>query len=353
MPDVEKDEIKELEPVAVVGKKGKTAAKKVVKPKKEDSSRVFNLDVDLGTLMNALNDAENLLKDAQTQKSKVSRTNFIYNNIVLIVGIFLKGYIIQKREPRPSQVDGEADEFIELNEEYHPCLFAQHASKVYKEFDSFDAAVDEFYSTFESQKIDVKTMQQERDALKKLSNVKRDHEKRLDDLGKWQVFDKNKADLITRNQELVDNAILAIRSAIASQLPWPEIQNLVKSAQANKDRVATAIRQLKLEKNHISLYLTDPYITENDGDQYEDEDKLESTLIDIDLGLSAYANATRYYDQVKQKNNLITSRACKCPIFSIFCISFLYRPIFNLVLYFLLIFLIKIKMTFSSLKIHP
>lgn len=194
-------------------------------------------------------------------------------------------------------MDGDADEFIELNEEYHPCLFAQHASKVYKEFDSFDAAVDEFYSTFESQKIDVKTMQQERDALKKLSNVKRDHEKRLDDLGKWQVFDKNKADLITRNQELVDNAILAIRSAIASQLPWTEIQNLVKSAQANKDRVATSIRQLKLEKNHISLYLTDPYITENGGDQYEDEDKLEATVIDIDLGLSAYANATRYYDQ--------------------------------------------------------
>lgn len=194
-------------------------------------------------------------------------------------------------------MDGGADEFIELNEEYHPCLFSQHASRVYKEFDSFDAAVDEFYSTFESQKIDVKTMQQERDALKKLSNVKRDHEKRLDDLGKWQVFDKNKADLITRNQELVDNAILAIRSAIASQLPWPEIQNLVKSAQANKDRVATAIRQLKLEKNHISLYLTDPYITEDDGDQYEVEDKLEATVIDIDLGLSAYANATRYYDQ--------------------------------------------------------
>lgn len=139
-------------------------------------------------------------------------------------------------------------------------------------------------------------MQQERDALKKLSNVKRDHEKRLDDLGKWQVFDKHKADLITRNQTVVDNAILAIRSAIANQLPWPEIQTLVKSAQANGDPVASTIKQLKLEKNHISLYLTDPYQNE-DGDQYEDEEKLESMQIDIDLGLSAYANATKYYDQ--------------------------------------------------------
>lgn len=139
----------------------------------------------------------------------------------------------------------------------------------------------------------MKTLQQERDALKKLSNVKSDHIKRLSELNKWQVFDKHKADLITRNQSLVDNAILAIRSAIATQLPWPEIHNLVKAAQAKGDPVAGAIRNLKLEKNHISLLLSDPYV--NDADDGGDE-KLEPTVIDIDLGLSAYANATRYYD---------------------------------------------------------
>lgn len=143
----------------------------------------------------------------------------------------------------------------------------------------------------------MKTIEQERNALKKLSNVKSDHMKRLDELNKWQVFDKHKAELITRNQTLVDNAILAIRSAIATQLPWPEIQNLVKAAQANGDQVAGSIRQLKLEKNHISLYLTDPFVADANADGDDDDEKLQPTVIDIDLGLSAFANATRYYDK--------------------------------------------------------
>lgn len=215
----------------------------------------------------------------------------------------IQGYIIQKRELRPSTDDTGTvgTDYFDHNLEYHPFLFAQHVGQPHKEFATFDASVDEFYSTSESQKIDVKTMQQEREALKKLSNVKRDHIKRLDELNKWQVYDKHKAELITRNQTLVDNAILAIRSAIATQLPWPEIQNLVKAAQANGDQVAGSIRQLKLEKNHISLYLSDPYEhADNDSEDNDEPDsdnaKLLPTVIDIDLGLSAYANATRYYD---------------------------------------------------------
>lgn len=187
------------------------------------------------------------------------------------------------------------------NIEYHPYLFTQHQNQPYKEFESFNVAVDEFYSTLEGQKIDVKTMQQEREALKKLSNVKKDHEKRLHDLTKTQIFDKQRAELITRNQELVDNAIFAIRSAIANQMSWPDIGNWVKSAQSNNDPVATHIKELKLETNHISMYLTDPYseydANEDESNDEDDEETLKPMTVNINLGLSAYSNATRYYDQ--------------------------------------------------------
>lgn len=272
-----------VEPVQVNSnkKKGKQSVEKPEKVKKaEPNRRIFNFDVDLPVLIEALNEAERLVNDAKLGTSK--------------------GYIIQKRELRSTTNDDQsAPEYFDHNIEYHPFLFAQHAAEPYKEFETFDAAVDEFYSTSESQKIDVKTMQQEREALKKLSNVKRDHSKRLEELSKWQVYDKHKAELITRNQTLVDNAILAIRSAIANQLPWPEIQNLVKAAQTNGDQVAGSIRQLKLEKNHISLYLTDPYNVlgaDDDGDGDEEDEKLPPMTIDIDLSMSAYANATKYYD---------------------------------------------------------
>lgn len=50
--------------------------------------------------------------------------------------------------------------------------------------------------------------------------------------------------------------------------------------------MAKHIKKLKLETNHISLLLSDPY---------EDEE-LPTILIDIDLSLSAFSNARKYYD---------------------------------------------------------
>lgn len=48
-------------------------------------------------------------------------------------------------------------------------------------------AVDEFYSKMEGQRIDMKALQQEKQAMKKLDNVKKDHEQRLVALHQAQV----------------------------------------------------------------------------------------------------------------------------------------------------------------------
>lgn len=55
--------------------------------------------------------------------------------------------------------DGTVKELY-TNQEYHPFLYAQHQKLPLKTYDSFNEAVDEFYSNIESQKYDVKCMQQ-------------------------------------------------------------------------------------------------------------------------------------------------------------------------------------------------
>ncbi|XP_014480395.1 PREDICTED: nuclear export mediator factor NEMF homolog [Dinoponera quadriceps] len=229
----------------------------------------FNVAEDMPKLILALEEANNIVDHAKKNTSK--------------------GYIIQKKEKKPTQ-DGKED-FIFANIEFHPLLFEQYKDQPYKEFDSFDAAVDEYYSTMEGQKLDLKALQQEREALKKLENVKKDHDQRLITLEKTQEVDKQKAELISRNQTLVDNAILAIQSALANQMSWPDIQVLLKEAQARDDPVASAIKQLKLETNHISLLLHDPY---EDSDE---ESKLKPMMIDVDLAHTAFGNARKYYSQ--------------------------------------------------------
>uniref|UniRef100_A0A2M4BBL0 Putative rna-binding protein n=1 Tax=Anopheles marajoara TaxID=58244 RepID=A0A2M4BBL0_9DIPT len=270
----------ELQADANLPKKAKRKQKNICK----EFSKVFDMENDLEPLISAINDAETMLQNARKEASP--------------------GYIIQKKEVRPAK-EGEKEEYYFTNLEYQPFMYSQYQGEPCKEFDSFTSAVDEFYSSLESQKIDLKAFAQEREALKKLSNVKTDHAKRIEELTKAQLGDRKKAELITRNQDLVDKALLAVQSALAAQMSWTDIQDLVKAAQANKDPVASCIRQLKLEINHISLYLSDPYAfldenesdNEEDSDREEDEEKLEPMVVDVDLALSAFANARRYYDQ--------------------------------------------------------
>ena len=59
---------------------------------------------------------------------------------------------------------------------------------------------------------------QERQALKKLENIRNDHSLRLTQLQKDQLEDRRKGELIEMNSNLVDKALMMIRSALANQV---------------------------------------------------------------------------------------------------------------------------------------
>ncbi|XP_046401897.1 nuclear export mediator factor NEMF homolog [Ischnura elegans] len=244
--------------------------------------KTFDVARDVETLYKALIEAENIMTYASKEISK--------------------GYIVQKMEKKVKGVDGDEEVFY-TNQEFHPIIFRQHANQPIKEFSSFDVAVDEFFSSLESQKIDMKALQQEREALKKLENVRKDHVVRVEALGKAQEEGRLKAELIEKNLPLVENAILAVRAALATQASWEQVQQVVADAAARGDPVASSIHALKLQINNITMKLADPYADYGSSDDDDDDDVNERVepskpmLIDIDLDLSAYANARAYYDQ--------------------------------------------------------
>ncbi|KAK2500498.1 hypothetical protein MC885_008931 [Smutsia gigantea] len=213
-----------------------------------------------------------------------------------------KGYIIQKKEIKPSLEVDKPTEDILTYEEFHPFLFSQHSQCPYIEFESFD---------------------KEKQALKKLDNVRKDHENRLEALQQAQEIDKLKGELIEMNLQIVDRAIQVVRSALANQIDWTEIGLIVKEAQAQGDPVANAIKELKLQTNHVTMLLRNPYLLSEEEDDDVDGDisvekneteppkgkkkkqknkqlqkpqKNRPLLVDVDLSLSAYANAKKYYD---------------------------------------------------------
>uniref|UniRef100_A0A8C4ZAK4 Nuclear export mediator factor n=1 Tax=Gadus morhua TaxID=8049 RepID=A0A8C4ZAK4_GADMO len=231
-----------------------------------------------------------------------------------------KGYIIQKSEKKPSLAADKPCEELLTYEEFHPFLFAQNAKGPHLEFDTFDKAVDEFYSKMEGQRIDMKALHQEKQAMKKLDNVKKDHEHRLVALHQAQEVDRVKGELVEMNLAVVERALQVVRSALANQVDWAEIGLIVKEAQEAGDPVACAIKELKLQTNHITMLLKNPYVVEDDQEADEEEEEVaekkvqkgkknkrdkgpatklqkdKPMLVDVDLSLSAYANAKKYYD---------------------------------------------------------
>ncbi|KAF8767801.1 Nuclear export mediator factor Nemf like protein [Argiope bruennichi] len=208
------------------------------------------------------------------------------NGLMKEIAKLPEGYVIHKVEK--NNKDGKE---IITNIEFHPFLFHQYQDQKYTHYPSFDKAVDQYFSNMEGQKIDLKAFQKEKEALKKLENVKKDHEKRLQKLLESQEEDTKRAQLIEMNLELVDKALLVIRSAIANQISWSDIQDIIKEAQVEGDPVAKAIKKLKLDINHFTMLLSNPHI---DSD---DEEEVKPMLVDIDLDFSAYANARKYYDK--------------------------------------------------------
>lgn len=97
----------------------------------------------------------------------------------------------------------------------------------------------------------------------------------------------------------MDQAIRIIQSAIATQMDWTKLKELVQEEQAKNNPVALIIHQLKLETNQICLKLSEPKYEEFSDDS-DDEEELKPQLVDVLLSLSAYGNARAYHDFKKQ-----------------------------------------------------
>eukprot|EP01018_Ginkgo_biloba_P009199 Gb_18390 [translate_table: standard] len=104
------------------------------------------------------------------------------------------------------------------------------------------------------------------------------------------------AELIEYNLEDVDATILAVRAALASGMDWNDLTRMVKEEKKAGNPVAGLIHSLQLEKNCITLLLTN-----NLDDMDEDEKTKPADKVEVDLALSAHANARRWFETKKKQ----------------------------------------------------
>ncbi|QLQ79239.1 hypothetical protein HG537_0B05860 [Torulaspora globosa] len=198
----------------------------------------------------------------------------------------------------------------------------------------YNKTLDTFFSTIESSKYALRIQQQEQLAKKKLEDARQENDRKIQALLDVQSSNEQKGHTIIANADLVEEAKFAVQGLVDQQMDWKTIEKLIKNEQRKGNKIALVIDlPLKLEENKINLLLphsdhteqsegssqissSDDEATESD-EEAEDSDasevsdfETENTFergnakrivnkdklkIEIDLGLSAYANASKYF----------------------------------------------------------
>nr|CAB3466189.1 unnamed protein product [Digitaria exilis] len=185
-----------------------------------------------------------------------------------------------------------------IYDDYCPLLLNQFKSREYDEFATFDAALDEFYSKIESQKVNQQQKAKEESAVQRLNKIKLDQENRVHTLKKEVDHCVKMAELIEYNLEDVDAAILAVRVSLANEMSWEALTRMIKEERKAGNPVAGLIDKLNFERNCITLLLSN-----NLDEMDEDEITAPVEKVEVDISLSAHANARRWYEMKKKQES--------------------------------------------------
>ncbi|KAJ5888645.1 hypothetical protein N7495_008686 [Penicillium taxi] len=262
---------------------------------------------------------EPVLQDVQGVLEEAQRVSDSF-----AVGDKHSGYIVAKEDKRaPLEGDSASKTPRLVYEDFHPFKPRQFENKPelkILEFEGFNATVDQYFSSLESQRLESRLTDREEAAKRKLEAVREEHRKRIDALSDVQEIHIRKAAAIEDNMYRVQEAIDSVNGLIAQGMDWGEIARLIEIEKTRGNPVAGIIKfPLKLYENTVTLLLgesgdneaedEDPESSddsdESDSDSEEREQKTKESTekmlpIDVDLGLSPWANASKYYNQKKQ-----------------------------------------------------
>ena len=199
-------------------------------------------------------------------------------------GQTVPGVIIRKAADEESAYD-----------DFAPVVLKQHAGKALVHFESFDKAMDAFFTVLEDKKIIEQKVQQQKAAIGKVERVRKAHEASVAALESEKDTQYHKAMLIEANLGDVDNAILVVNSLLSQGTDWNALKKIIKEETRKGNPVAQIIHSLKLDTNQITLQLTFGLDELDEASQ-----TAPVTAVDVDLGLNAYTNAQNYY-QTKKK----------------------------------------------------
>ncbi|KAG6223782.1 hypothetical protein E4U34_000685 [Claviceps purpurea] len=216
-----------------------------------------------------------------------------------------------------------------LYEDFQPFLphkLQKDSSMKVLEFKGYNQTVDEFFSSLEGQKLEMRLSEREAAAKRKLDAARADQAKRVEGLQEAQLLNMRKAAAIEANVDWVQEAMDAVNGLLTQGMDWVDVGKLVEREKKRNNPVANIIcLPLNLAENSITLQLmeeveeeeeeADPFETDDSESDDSDEEAAaggagistaankkkqaasKGLLVEVNLALSPWSNAREYYDQ--------------------------------------------------------
>lgn len=287
------------------------------------------------------NDGLNEITDAVNEAEK-----FYY--YLLTTSEMKKGFIVLKKNPFYNPMEEPDSDLKFVMDEFHPFKPSISASESkIEEVDGYNKTLDKFFSTIESTKYALRVEQQKQQAAKRLESAKDARDQQIRSLNEVQELHKRKGDAIMYYAELIDRCRSTILNLLEQQMDWTNIESLIELEQSRGSEMAALIQMpLNLKEGKIKLELTDidfnydpenietdllssnsddsDYSSSLDSDYSSDsdssasdtrktakskrsrtaknrqkEDYRKTLVVEIDIRLSAFANARLYFDSKK------------------------------------------------------
>jgi predicted ribosome quality control (RQC) complex YloA/Tae2 family protein len=186
-------------------------------------------------------------------------------------------------------------------QEFLPVLLKQHGHRLYLEYPTFGAAVEDYFAHVTHQKVLSKAASAEQAAVARLDKIRRDQQERLAALARQQALLEQQAATVQWHADNVDKALAVINSAIDSGMDWDQLEQIVAIEQTqNHNPIALLIHKLELESDSMILRLpTIPQDSAEDDDEHPHPVLPPTIDVSISLKESAYANANRLFAQYR------------------------------------------------------
>ncbi|ORY84369.1 fibronectin-binding protein A N-terminus-domain-containing protein [Protomyces lactucae-debilis] len=212
---------------------------------------------------------------------------------------FEKADAIVQAPAHPGFIVTKMDGDHEVYDDFQPFLplQVQRAGLKTLSYETFNDAVDAYFSSIESQKLDQRVRQQEATAAKKIAAVHDEHKRKIDGLVEAQTTSAQKAAALEGSQGIVDEAIAAVKLLLEQGMDWVDMEKMIRSEAKAGNPVASVIRlPLKLKENKITVSVPAlDALYENEESETDEEDSPRELVVDVDLAHSAFANARNYY----------------------------------------------------------